>query len=94
MQTESYTTNRKVVGSIPDVISYFTSRNSSSRTVALGSTQPLTEVSARNLPGVKTAVRNERLKTHHHLWADCLENVVTSRTVTLILTDYCIQQIV
>jgi hypothetical protein len=38
------------VGLIPDeVIGFFNLRNPSSRTMALGSTQPLTEVSTRNL---------------------------------------------
>jgi hypothetical protein len=48
--------SRKVAGSIPDeVIAFFNWRNPSSRTMALGSTQPLTEVSTRNLPrGVKS----------------------------------------
>jgi hypothetical protein len=41
-------------GSIPDeVIGIFSSSNPSSRTVVLGSTQFLTEMSIRNLPGVK-----------------------------------------
>jgi hypothetical protein len=43
-----YATNRQVVGSIPDgVIGIFQWHNPSSRTVALGSTQPLTEMSTR-----------------------------------------------
>jgi hypothetical protein len=48
-------TSRKVAGSIPDeVIGFFFNRsNPSSRTVALVSTQPLTEMSTRNLPGGK-----------------------------------------
>jgi hypothetical protein len=42
------------VRSIPhEVIAFFNSPNPSSRTVALGSTQPLTEMSTRNLPGGK-----------------------------------------
>jgi hypothetical protein len=36
-----------------EVIGFFTWPNPSSRTVALGSTQPLTEMSTRNLPGSK-----------------------------------------
>jgi hypothetical protein len=41
-------TNRQVAGSIPDgVIGIFQRRNPSSRTMALGSTQPLTEMSTR-----------------------------------------------
>jgi hypothetical protein len=42
--------NRKVAGSIPDgVIGIFHSHNPSGRTIALGSTQPLTEMSTRNI---------------------------------------------
>jgi hypothetical protein len=42
------------VGSIPDeVIRFFNSPNPSSRTIALGSTQPLTEMSTTNLHGGK-----------------------------------------
>jgi hypothetical protein len=40
------------VGSIPsEVIGFFNLPNPSSRTMALGSTQPLTEMSTRDLPG-------------------------------------------
>jgi hypothetical protein len=47
-------TGRKVAGSIPDeVIAFFNWFNPSSCIMALGSTQPLTEVSTRNLLGVK-----------------------------------------
>jgi len=48
---------RKVAGSIPDgVIGNFHWHNASGRTVALGSTQPLTEMSTRNISwGVKAA---------------------------------------
>jgi hypothetical protein len=46
-----YATSRKVVGSIPDeVVGFFNSPDVSSRTMAPGSTQPLTEMSTRNLP--------------------------------------------
>jgi hypothetical protein len=50
-----YATSRKVAGSIPDeVIGFFNLPNPSSRTMALGSTQALTEMSTRkNLPGGK-----------------------------------------
>jgi hypothetical protein len=42
---------RKVAGSIPDkVIAFFNWPNPVSRTLALGSTQPVTEMSTRNLP--------------------------------------------
>jgi hypothetical protein len=49
-----YATSRKAVDSIPDeVIGFFNWPNLSSRIMALGSTQPLTEMSTRNLPGSK-----------------------------------------
>jgi hypothetical protein len=42
------------IGLIPDeVIGFFNLPNPSSRTMALGSTQPLTEMNIRNLPGGK-----------------------------------------
>jgi hypothetical protein len=42
------------VGSSPDEVDFFFNfPNSSNRTMALGSTQPLTEMSTRNLPGGK-----------------------------------------
>jgi hypothetical protein len=48
------TIGRKVAASIPyEVIGFFNSANPSSRTIALNLTQPLTEMSARNLPGGK-----------------------------------------
>jgi hypothetical protein len=49
-----YDTTRKVSGSIPDeVIEFFNWPNPSSRNMALGLTQPLTEMSTRKLPGGK-----------------------------------------
>jgi hypothetical protein len=38
---------------VPDELDFFSLPNPSSRTMALGSTQPLTEISTRNFPGVK-----------------------------------------
>jgi hypothetical protein len=38
---------------VPDEVDFFNLPNSFSRTMALGSTQPLTEMSTRNLPGGK-----------------------------------------
>jgi hypothetical protein len=38
---------------VPDEVDFFNLPNASSRTMALGSTQPLTEMSTRNLPGGK-----------------------------------------
>jgi hypothetical protein len=44
-------TSRKVAGSIPDKVTRFFNRpNPSSRTMNLGSTEPLTEMSTRKLP--------------------------------------------
>ena len=46
-----YATNQQVVGSIPDgVIGIFQRHNPSSRIMALGFTQPLTEMSTRCIP--------------------------------------------
>jgi hypothetical protein len=43
-------TDRKVAGSIPDgVIGFFLLYNPSDRTMALGSTEPLTEMSTRSI---------------------------------------------
>jgi hypothetical protein len=52
-----YATNRQVAGSIPDdVIGIFQCHNPAGRTMALGSTQPLTEMSTRCIfLGVKAA---------------------------------------
>jgi hypothetical protein len=41
------------MGSSPDEVDSLNCPNSSGRTMALGSTQPLTEMSTRNLPGCK-----------------------------------------
>jgi hypothetical protein len=38
---------------VPDEVDFFNLPNPSSRTMALGSTQPLTEISTRNLSGDK-----------------------------------------
>jgi hypothetical protein len=38
---------------VPDEVDFFNLRNPSSRSMALGSTQPLTEMSTRNLAGGK-----------------------------------------
>jgi hypothetical protein len=48
-----YATSWKVAGSSPDEVDFFNLPNPSSSTMALGSTQPLTEMSTRNLPGGK-----------------------------------------
>jgi hypothetical protein len=38
---------------VPDEVDFFNLPNPSRRTMALGSTKPLTEMSTRNFPGVK-----------------------------------------
>jgi hypothetical protein len=53
MKYKYYAANRKVAGSNPDEIDFFNLPNPSSRTMALWTTQPLTEMSTRNLPGGK-----------------------------------------
>jgi hypothetical protein len=57
---------QEVAVSIPDEVTrFFNLPNPSSRTMALGSTQPLTEMSTRNLPGgVKGPLRSQ---LHGHL---------------------------
>ena len=65
---------RKVAGSIPDgVIGIFHRHNPSSRTEALGSTQPLTDTSPRNISWVAKGGRCVRLTTLPPSCADCLE---------------------
>jgi hypothetical protein len=49
----NYATSRKVEGSFPDAVDFFDWPNPSSRIMALASTQRLTEMSTRNLPGGK-----------------------------------------
>jgi hypothetical protein len=48
--------------------------------MALGLTQPLTEMSTRNLPGGKErpALKADNLTAF--LWADCLKNVEASKS--------------
>jgi hypothetical protein len=41
------------VGSNPDEVDFFNLPNPSSRTMALGSCKPVTEISIRNIPGGK-----------------------------------------
>ena len=67
-------TSRKVAGSIPDgVIGIFHWRNRSGRTMALGFTQPLTEMSARNISWGGKGGRCVGLTTLPPSCADCLE---------------------
>jgi hypothetical protein len=66
-------TNRKVAGSIPDIVTgIFHWHNPSGRTMALGSTQHLTEISTRNISWGKGG-RCVGLTTLPTSCADCLE---------------------
>jgi hypothetical protein len=60
------------MGSIPDqVIEFFSWHNPSGCTMALGSTQPLMEMSTRNLPGSKGRL----VRKADNLTAICEPNV-------------------
>jgi hypothetical protein len=70
----------RIAGSIPnEVIKFLNWPNPSSRTMALRSTQPLTEMSTRNLSGGKgrTARKADILIA---VWTDCLQNMGTSKS--------------
>jgi hypothetical protein len=63
-----YATSRKVAGSIPDYVTeFFNSPNSSSRTLALGSTQPLT----KRVPGIFLEVKVRPARQASNLTAIC-----------------------
>ena len=67
-------TNRTVAGSIPDgVTGIFHWHNPSGRTMALGLTQPLTEMSTRNISWGGKGGRCVGLTTLPPSYADCLE---------------------
>jgi len=74
-------TSRKIAGSIPDgVIGIFHWHNPSGRTTALGSTQPLTEMSTRNISwGVKAAGEYGWQSYHLHV-----PNVLKSGSLNLL----------
>jgi hypothetical protein len=63
---------------VPDKVDFFNLHNPSSRTMVLGLTQPLTEMSTRNLRGGKKRPARRADQPCRHLWADCLENVGAS----------------
>jgi hypothetical protein len=56
----------------------FSLPNPSSRIMALGSTQPLTEMNTRTIPGDKGRPVCQADNLTANLWADCLENVGAS----------------
>jgi hypothetical protein len=73
-------TRERTYGLSPDEnIGFFNSLNPSSRTMALGSTQPLKEISTRNLPGGKGRPAHNA----DNLTADCLENMGASTSHSL-----------
>jgi hypothetical protein len=80
-----YATSRMIADSIPgEVIGFFNWPNPYNRTMALGSTQSLTEMSTRNLPGGKgRPVGALSWQLHRHLWFDCLGNVGASTSHNL-----------
>jgi hypothetical protein len=63
---------------IRSFIGFFNWSNPSRRTMTLWSTQPLTIVNTRNLPGGKGWPARKAWQPYRHLWADCLENVGAS----------------
>jgi hypothetical protein len=56
---------------VPDEVDIFNLPNPSNRTMALGSTQPLTDTSTRNLPGGK----ERPVRRADNLAAICVPNV-------------------
>ena len=67
-------TSRKVAGSIPDgVIGIYHGHNPSDRTMTLGSTQPLTEMSTRNISWGSKGGWLVGLTTLSPSCADCLQ---------------------
>jgi hypothetical protein len=68
-------TNRMALGSIPSgVTGFFNDIFPSDYTMALGSTQPLVKMSARNITGIKGG-RYVRLTTSPPSSAECHENL-------------------
>jgi hypothetical protein len=83
---------------VPDEVDFFFNLPySSSRIMALGSTQPLTEINTRNLLGGKKAAGAWGWQSLSHLWAECLKmwepqpptTLRTSTAYTGIALFYC-----
>jgi hypothetical protein len=52
--------------------------------LALGLTQPLTEMNSRNIPGAKGQLAGTKVRQpHRHMQAECLENVTASMSRNL-----------
>jgi hypothetical protein len=64
-----YSTSRKVTGSNPNeiIVIFFNGPNSSSRTMALGLTQPLTEMSTRNYVATSAALLRKTNPSSRHI---------------------------
>jgi hypothetical protein len=73
---------------VPDEVDFFKLPNPSSRTMGLGSTQPLTKISTINLTGGKT--RPARKADNSHLWAECLKMWELQPLATLRAYTACI----
>jgi hypothetical protein len=74
-----YVTSRKVAGLFLDkVTGFFNQPNPSSCIMALGSTQPITELSTRNLPGSKGWPARKADNPTAICEPTCLENVGAS----------------
>jgi hypothetical protein len=75
--SEHYVTSQNVAGSIPDVFGFSNSPKLSSRTVALESTKPLTEVYPTDIPsGKRRPARKVNLTAVCE--PNCLKNVGAS----------------
>jgi hypothetical protein len=61
---------------------FFSWPNPSSRTMALGQTQPMTEMDIRNLPRGKGGLRIRLTTSLSSVWPDCPENVGISKSTT------------
>jgi hypothetical protein len=87
---------------IPDEVDFFNISNPSSRIMALGSTQPLTEMNTRNVPGSKKrpARRADNLATIYepnvclHMWEPqplaILRASAACTGITLLFTFTCV----
>jgi hypothetical protein len=75
---------------VPMRWNFFNWPNPYSRTLALWSTQPLTEMSTRNLLGNKREAGAWGWQTFRHQWADCQDKMWETRRLTTpwAFTDY------
>jgi hypothetical protein len=76
---------------VPDEVNFFNLPNPSSRTMALRSTQSLTEMSTRNVLGVKDG-RSVRLTTLPLSASECLKMCEPQPRATLWASTACIEK--